>query len=207
MHPPLVSTVGPAGKARRAVLAVGAGLALMAVRGAARAQSAPAATPPAVSLPPAEARLVLGPAVRLRGSARLRMLGLSIYEARLWVGDGFEAMRFDRQPLALELQYARSLKGSSIAERSIEEMRRGGAIDEADERRWLAFMKQAFPDVGAGDRITGTWQPEGSRAAFHVNSGAPQVLTDPAFGPRFFGIWLAPHTSQPSLRQQLLGLA
>ncbi len=207
MRHPLASTPGPAGKARRQLLAVGAGLALMAVGGGARAQAAQAATSPAVSLPPAEARLMLGPAVRLRGSARLRMLGLSIYEARLWVGDGFEAMRFERQPLALELLYARALKGASIAERSIEEMRRGGAIDEADERRWLAFMKQAFPDVGSGDRITGTWHPEGSRAAFHVNSGEPQVLVDAAFGPRFFGIWLAPHTSQPKLRQQLLGLA
>jgi hypothetical protein len=31
-------------------------------------------------------------------------------------------------------------------------------------------------------------------------------LRDEAFGPRFFGIWLATHTSQPELREQLLGL-
>ena len=168
-----------------------------------RAQPAGAAAP----APPVEARQLLGPSVRLQGAGRLRMLGLSIYDARLWVGEGFDATRFERSMLALELVYARSLSGPRIADRSIDEMARGGPIEAADRARWLAFMTQAFPDVDSGDRITGTWQPQAARTAFHVNGGTPVALIDPAFGSRFFGIWLAPHSSQPAMRQQLLGQA
>ncbi len=157
-----------------------------------------------VAVPP-EVRQHLGPAARLQGSARLRVFGLSVYTARLWMGAGAEPQRFEAQALALELIYARSLKGPSIAERSIEEMRRGGPLEAADVQRWLAFMVQAFPNVDEGDRLTGTWSPSEGLSSFHVNGGAAKTLRDLAFGPRFFGIWLAPHTSEPAMRLQLLG--
>lgn len=156
---------------------------------------------------PAEVRQALGPTPHLRGSARLRAFGLHIYDAQLWVGEGFEPQRFETAPLALTLTYARGLKGGLIAERSLEEMRRGGPIAAADAQRWLGFMTETFPDVRSGDRITGIWRPGESRTLFHVNGGAARELRDLGFGTRFFGIWLAPHTSQPAMRQQLLGLS
>lgn len=161
---------------------------------------------PGAPAAPNEVRQHLGPAARQQGSARLRFLGLSVYTARLWVGAGFEPQRFDAHPLALELIYARSLTGSKIAERSIDEMRRGGSLEAKDEQRWLNFMLQAFPDVREADRLTGTWLPSERVSGFQVNGAAARTLRDTAFGPRFFGIWLAPHTSEPSLRLQLLGL-
>jgi hypothetical protein len=183
---------------RRPLLAaLGAGL---MAPGTAWSQTAP---PP---LPPVEVRQHLGATTRLHGAARLRMWGLAIYDARLWVGEAFQASRFEAAPLALELIYARSLKGPLIAERSVEEMRRGGPLADAEEQRWLGFMKRAFPDVGQGDRLTGTWDPVTGQSQFHVNGGAPQALRDAGFGARFFGIWLAPHSSQPEMRKQLLGL-
>ncbi len=182
---------------RHMLLALAAGLALP---GLVQAQSTPG------PVPPAEVRQHLGAAARLQGAARLRMFGLAIYEARLWVAEGFEASRFEAKPLALELIYARSLKGPLIAERSVDEMRRGGPLAESDAQRWLAFMKQAFPDVAKGDRLTGIWDPASGQSHFHVNGGAAQALRDAAFGARFFGIWLAPHSSQPEMRNQLLSL-
>jgi gluconate kinase len=155
---------------------------------------------------PPEVRDVLGAGARLSGAARLRWLGLSVYEARLWVAESFQPLRYVAVPLALELIYARSLKGPLIAERSIEEMRRNGPLPDEDAQRWLTFMKDTFPDVAAGDRITGAWEPAQSRSVFYVNGAPVQALRDPGFGPRFFGIWLAPTTSQPAMRQQLLGL-
>ena len=156
---------------------------------------------------PTEVQKYLGAEARLRGLARLRWLGLSIYEARLWVGDGFEPEQFERRQLALELVYARALKGPLIAERSLDEMRRGPPIAQEQAHRWLEFMKQAFPDVREGDRLTGVWLPGDQHSRFYFNGNASQALRDAGFGPRFFGIWLAPHTSQPALRQQLLGQA
>jgi len=145
------------------------------------------------------------PQSRRAGQATLRMLGLRLYEATLFTLDGFNAERWASQPLVLEIVYRRDFKGGDIAERSLQEMRRDPGFDEAAASRWLPFMRRAFPDVAAGDRLTGAWLPASATSRFAHNGAAPVELQDPAFGPRFFGIWLAPHSSRPELRAQLLG--
>lgn len=151
---------------------------------------------------PPEVRAVLPPA-RLRGTGRMRVLGMHIYDAFLWAGDSFQG--FPASALALELRYARALRGRLIAERSLEEMRRGGEIAEDTAKAWLDFMATSFPDVTRGDRITGLFAPtEG--ASFLFNGKPCGEVRDARFAERFFGIWLAPHTSAPALRESLLGL-
>ena len=152
---------------------------------------------------PAEVATEL-PGARLQGSGQLKFMMLSIYNARLWVGPGFDAAQFDRAPLALELVYARKLYGKLIAERSLEEMRRAGGVGEAQAARWLAALTTVIPDVKDGDRLTGVQRP-GESAAFFFNGRAAGALRDADFTRRFFGIWLAPTTSEPRLRQQLIG--
>jgi len=146
------------------------------------------------------------PGAQLLGNGRLSFLGLHIYDARLWIDEGFSADRFDRHALALELQYARTLYGRLIAERSLDEMKRAGGISETQAGRWLAEMKRAFPDVVKGDRITGVQRPEEGVRFFH-NGTLRSELLDTDFTRRFFGIWLSPQTSEPKLRQSLLGTA
>lgn len=143
---------------------------------------------------------------RLQGDGRLSVLGLRIYDARLWVEPGFEPARYAEVPLAVELIYARTLYGHLIAERSLAEMRRFGAIAPAQGDRWLAAMRQTFPDVARGDRITGVQHP-GEAARFFVNGSLRGELRDADFARRFFAIWLAPQTSEPALRRALLGRA
>lgn len=163
---------------------------------AVRAQNAALTAPPEVAREWPQARLV--------GSGRLRFLGMRIYDARLWSPSRPGAEDWDAQPLALELQYARNLVGSLIAERSLEEMRRQGPIDAARAERWLAAMKATFPDVREGDRLTGIHQP-GAVARFYLNGTPRGEWADPVKARLFFGIWLSPQTSEPSLREALLG--
>ena len=146
------------------------------------------------------------PGVRLHGSGRLKFMMLSVYNARLWVGPGFEAAQFERAPLALELIYERKLYGKLIAERSLEEMKRAGGVGDAQAARWLAALTALIPDVKDGDRLTGVQRP-GEAVAFFVNGRAAGELRDADFTRRFFAIWLAPTTSEPRLRQQLIGAA
>lgn len=160
------------------------------------------ATTRAAASPPAEVRAEL-PGARLHGSGRLRFFLFHVYDARLWTGSQFDAQTFDQVPLALELEYGRTLYGHLIAERSIEEMRRGGAIAPEQADRWLAAMKQAFPDVDEGDRMTGVQVP-GSATRFFINGKFTGEIRDAEFTRRFFGIWLAAHTSEPGLRAALL---
>ena len=145
------------------------------------------------------------PGARLLGRGTLRFMGLRVYDGRLWVGVAAPASDWQAVPLALELQYLRSLKGGLIAERSLKEMRRQGEIDEVRAERWLGNMTQLFPDVGPGDRITGVNLP-GVGARFFVNGQLRGEVREPDFARFFFGIWLSPRTSEPAMREQLLGL-
>jgi hypothetical protein len=137
------------------------------------------------------------------GSARLRVWGFEVYDARLFAGPRFDSARFAEQPLALELSYLRNLKGPAIAERSLDEMRDLETIAPAQAETWLAAMRGLFPDVKKGDRITGVHQP-GRGALFYLNDRLLGEVADTQFSRLFFGIWLSPKTSQPAMRETLL---
>ena len=151
---------------------------------------------------PAEVASAL-PAAHLRGSGTMRFIGMRVYDARLWAGPDFAADRYGMHAFALELQYARSFDGADIAKRSIEEMRRIGSFDDAQADGWRAAMARAFLDVKPGDRLTGLHLPSGTTRFFH-NGQPTSVVEGPAFARLFFGIWLAPTTSEPALRRQLI---
>jgi hypothetical protein len=179
---------------RRALLAWPLACGALASQGPALARSAPP--------PPPEVRSEL-PNARLLGSGRLTFLLFHVYDARLWAGPEFEVARYDQVPLALELEYARGFDNADIAERSIEEMRRSGPIAPEKATRWLSAMKQAFPNVAAGDRTTGVQVP-GVAARYFVNGKFTGEIRDPEFTRLFFGIWLSTRTSEPRLREALL---
>lgn len=145
------------------------------------------------------------PGSRLMGEAGLRYWGLRIYHARLWTLPTQQPEQVLDQPLVLELEYLRDLKGRAIAERSLSEMMRAGPVPEQQAQQWLAHMQRIFPDVKNGDRLTGQHHP-GQGVSFGFNGQPIGRVDDPAFARRFLGIWLAPSTSQPDLRAALLGL-
>ena len=145
------------------------------------------------------------PGSRLQGEATLRFFGLRVYHAKLWTLPDFKSGQSTEQPLVLELEYLRELRGKAIAERSLQEMQRAGPIVESQGRRWLNEMERIFPDVKAGDRISGHHMP-GQGARFWYNGRLTGQVDDPAFARLFFGIWLAPTTSEPGMRVALLGL-
>ena len=167
------------------------------------AWACPAAIAQAQPTVPAEVAAEL-PGARLLGSGRLTYFGLHIYDARLWVTEGFTADNFAKRPVALELEYARSLVGKLIAERSLDEMKRVGGFSEEQGQRWLAAMTQVFPDVSKGSRLTGVHRP-GESAQFFLDAKLKGEVRDAEFAQRFFGIWLSAQTSEPKLRAALLG--
>jgi hypothetical protein len=81
------------------------------------------ALPVRAGTPPPELSAAL-PAARLQGEGRLRFFGLHVYDIRLWTAAAFSPERWAEAPIALEIEYARTLYGKAIAERSIDEMKR-----------------------------------------------------------------------------------
>lgn len=140
------------------------------------------------------------------GQARLTVYGFNIYDAKLWVSDRFSAANYASESFALELKYLRNFSGPMIAERSVKEMRRLGAVTDAQAEKWLQSMNSVFPDIKKGDVLLGLHRPDGS-AGFILNGKPIGEIRDVEFTRLFFGIWLSPKTSEPKMRKQLIGSA
>ena len=143
------------------------------------------------------------PQGRLLGGGRLRVFGFQVYDARLWAAPGFRVDNFANQALALELSYLRAFEGQAITERSITEMRRAAPVSDDLADQWSAALRRLLPDVKKGDRILGVHRP-GVGATFWMNGKPLGEIRDAEFAKRFFGIWLAPGTSEPGLRNALV---
>ena len=135
---------------------------------------------------------------------RLRVWGFEVYDAVLHTQPGFNAERFAEHRFGLELNYLRAFEGADIAERSIDEMRGVAEVSPEQAERWLKAMTELFPDVKRGDRITGVHVP-GTGARFYLNDRLLGDVADETFSRTFFGIWLSPKTSQPRMRETLIG--
>ncbi len=144
------------------------------------------------------------PQAQLAGEGELRWLGLKVYTAQLFYGPaGLKLDRFSDQPIALELRYQTSLKSETIAESSAQEIERLGFGDATRRARWLAEMRQVFPNVQRGDRLTGVVEP-GRGTRFFFNDKPLGLIEDAEFSQAFFAIWLDPRTRAPSLRESLI---
>lgn len=162
-----------------------------------------------ISAPPAAANATVAkqhlPQATLIGSGSFRWLGLKLYDASLWAERAnFNADQWQSAPLALELNYARTLEGRRIAEASVDEMKKLGIGSATQHKSWGEAMKQVFPDVDKTTQLTGVYLP-GQPTRFFRNGMAIGEIADPAFGPAFFAIWLHPKTTAPKLRSALLG--
>lgn len=155
--------------------------------------------------PSPEVRAAL-PSATLSGQAKLKFWGFEVYQASLWVAPGFAAARYADSAFALELAYLRNFKGADIAKRSVAEMRRQAPLSTEQQTAWENQMRTLFPDVLAGERITGVHQP-GVGAVFWHNQRRLGEVRDVRFAELFFGIWLSEQTSEPQLRQALLAQA
>lgn len=163
----------------------------------------PQAQTGAMASPPLPEPAVAGmPALKAIGGGLLRMFGFRIYNAYLWTPGG---AAFDhRKPYVLDIHYLRDFSAKQLAERSIDEMRDQGVGHDGVYRKWIAEMQRVFADVKEGDRLTGV-ATAARTAKFFYNGTYRGEIADADFTDAFFGIWLSEKTSQPRMRNQLLG--
>ncbi|MDX1490990.1 MAG: chalcone isomerase family protein [Pseudohongiellaceae bacterium] len=144
----------------------------------------------------------LVPQAQIVGTARLKYFLWNVYDAKLYTSSG---QWRSGEPFALELTYLRDLNGDAIAKRSVEEIQKQGFTDEAVLSNWYRRLIEIIPDVKKGTRLTGVVDAN-SRTHFFRDGEKVAHLDDPLFSKWFFNIWLGDSTSEPKLRQQLLGL-
>jgi hypothetical protein len=140
---------------------------------------------------------------RLLGQHRFTYWGFEIYDASLWASSEFSPEDWAQQALILELRYLRDFKGSDIAQRSIDEMQGQRALSSMQLKNWFETLQKLIPNIRSGERLTGVYRPDKGLQLLHQDRIVGEV-PDVELARRFFGIWLAPETSQRQLRQQLL---
>jgi hypothetical protein len=158
---------------------------------------APAATAPTFG------RTQLRGTPRLIGQHRFTYWGFEVYDASLWGSTAFAPEDWAKQSLVLELRYLRDFKGADIAQRSMDEIQGQRALSATQKQTWAGVLQSLIPNVRNGERLTGIYTPDKGMQLLHQDRLVGEV-TDIELAQRFFGIWLAPETSQRQLRQQLL---
>jgi hypothetical protein len=135
------------------------------------------------------------------GSARLRVMMLSVYDATLYAPGGeYDAS----EPHALALTYRMNFSSDEIIDRTLQEIRDAQSVSDAQAKRWRAELKRVIPDVKDGDTIKATARPERDLSFTH-NGKKTGVITDKSLIAPFMNIWLGPKTNEPELRDKLLG--
>lgn len=136
---------------------------------------------------------------KLQGSGKLTWLGFHVYDASFYRSHTLQSSEF-----ALDLRYKKSFGGSSIAHRSVEEMKKLG-IPDSQAQSWGKQLASIFPNVEPGQHLTAIYSPKQQGTTFYFEGRPLGTIFGSDFSKAFFGIWLHPKTSAPKLREQLLG--
>ena len=141
------------------------------------------------------------PEASVVGRGKLSYAFWDIYEATLYAPKG----RFDpTKSFALTIKYYHSIKGHDIANKSVEEMRKQGFMNEIKLAAWNTQLKSIFPDVKSGTILSAIYLP-GQHTVFYEDNRVIGTVKGDDFAYLFFGIWLSDKSSKPELRRRLLG--
>ncbi len=135
------------------------------------------------------------------GEATASALFIKAYTATLWTDASSWTMA---RPFALTIRYEMNFDSDEIVERTLKEMKQVNPAFQPSAGL-TASLSRTFPAVKPGDRITALHVP-GKPVTFFKNGARTGQITGAAFARDFFGIWLAPNTSDASMRKSLLRL-
>ena len=155
---------------------------------------------PALAAPPEIAAVIK--ADKPYGEGHMNFLFIRAYNARLWTDAPTWSMD---APCAMEITYGMGFDTDDLVERTIKEMKHvDPGLDEAEVAKLTPQLNKVYPPVKSGDRLTALYVP-GKPVTFSHN-GTPTGAIDASYARDFFGLWLLPNTSDPSLRDKLLKL-
>jgi Chalcone isomerase-like len=141
------------------------------------------------------------------GTASLHKLFFHVYDATLWVDDA-QKKQFNWQDanahFALNLTYHVDIDAEDFLERTLEELDRQPDVTAAMKAEFKKQLTPLYPDVLDGDSITAVRDSKEGLILCHQGK-VRGAITDAAMVRAFFAIWLGEHSSEPELRDTLLG--
>ena len=142
------------------------------------------------------------PALTLVGAAKLTSLFIHVYDIALYAP---ESTYTTNGTAVLCIRYNISIKRQRLQETTLEEWRRLGKGDDVQLAQWIKQLDSLWPDVKSGDRLTAYMVGNGT-TQFYFGDRLLGEITDSAFGPAFFAIWLDVNCSYPKIRDELMSV-
>jgi hypothetical protein len=136
----------------------------------------------------------------------------TIYKAELFrageiapVNDINVVLDKDKNEKALKIEYYKSINKRDLIDATIDQWKHLG-YQQSSIDKWSQPLENIWPDVEPGNTLTLSVQKNGHSQFFY--NGLPiGAIEHQDFGDAFLSIWLSENTSEPKLRQKLLGLS
>jgi hypothetical protein len=142
---------------------------------------------------------------KLVGKGRFKFAFWSIYDASLYSQTGrFEPKKFGAidQPIRLKLTYLRDIDKDELVDNTLDQWLQQG-FSNKDIIGYKQTLLTTFPDVKENDHLAIEVSSQGSQ--FYYNDKKIEQAFSTEFGLIFSGIWLADNTTEPGLRNKLIG--
>jgi hypothetical protein len=142
------------------------------------------------------------------GNAKFSVLFWDIYHSKLYTPTGNYNVENNtdnlpiERPLLFKINYLKNISQQELINRTIEQWQHLG-FKEAEFSPFIAQLKIIWPNIEAGDSLALLINKDSS--SFYFNDQFIGTVSQKSFGQLFLAIWLSPYTSEPKLRQKLLG--
>lgn len=135
------------------------------------------------------------------GEARMEYLFWDVYDATLYTPSGSYTAK--QTPVKFTLTYLRDFDAKDIVKATKEQWQHLGKPQLSE--RYADKLLSIWPNIKKGESLTLLTDKQGHSTFFH-NDNQIGRIDDAAFAEDFLAIWLSENTSEPSIRNQLLGI-
>jgi hypothetical protein len=135
--------------------------------------------------------------LKKRGQGEMNYLFWTLYSAELYTTPS-------NSERALKIRYYHSIDSKDLVDATKDQWIKLGYSSNSIQR-WLKPLYKMWPNVKAGSTLT-IRVAEDNISQFYFDEQPIGTIQDKNFGEAFLDIWLSENTSEPRLREQLLGL-
>ncbi|PKF63346.1 hypothetical protein CW745_00375 [Psychromonas sp. psych-6C06] len=139
--------------------------------------------------------------LKMVGQGEMSWLFIDLYQASLYSPSG--KYNEKQYPQALHIVYQKNIDKQHLISATEKEWQKLG-LNPQQAPYWLDALGQLWPDIKKGDELLFMVEEDGSGYFYH-NQKLLGAINSEQFSHAFLSIWLSQNTSEPQLRQQLIG--
>jgi len=142
--------------------------------------------------------------LKVVGNATFSLLFWDLYKSQLSTVSGDYTPSSSHVNLVYKIDYLKDVSATDLVEYTIEQWQYLG-VSKEQYKHYLPQLTEIWPDIKAGDSLA--LVVKNNLSAFYYNGELLGVMAGENFALLFLDIWLSKETSEPKLRDQLLGRA